>query len=90
LNPAFGPARPVWPLTGDIIIKSSNVNITHQIIIITTQAIDSHNVFWSFQEDQQPSGRAGAVLRLLQLLPIHKSLRVTPAMAAGITDELIS
>jgi hypothetical protein len=32
-------------------------------------------------------GRCDALVHVLQLLPDHKSLRVTPAIEAGITDH---
>jgi hypothetical protein len=61
IESGFGPARPILAADGDIIIKSSNVNLTHQIIIIVIQAIDSYDIFkGSFKEYRQPSGGAGA------------------------------
>jgi len=36
----------------------------------------------------EPLGRDVALVHVLQLLPAHKSLRVTPAVAAGITDRV--
>jgi hypothetical protein len=40
------------------------------------------------QKVGQSVGRVLPALRLLQLLPDHKTLRVTPAMEAGITDRV--
>ena len=40
------------------------------------------------KEARQPLPRAVALLHVLQLGRIHKTLRVTPAMASGLTDHL--
>jgi len=41
-----------------------------------------------FEEGREPRSRGRAPHDVLQLRPFHKTLRVTPAMAAGLTDRL--
>ena len=43
-----------------------------------------------FQKARKPRARASALFHALQLLRIHQTLRVTPAMEAGITDHVLS
>lgn len=41
-----------------------------------------------FKEDREHAGGCGASFRALHFLRMHKSLRMTPAMAAGVESNL--
>jgi hypothetical protein len=45
---------------------------------------------WVLKEGRKPRPYGCALCRLVQLVCILKTLRVTPAMAAGLTDKLLS
>jgi len=45
---------------------------------------------WIQQEDREPLLCNGSLLHVLQLRQIHKTLRATPAMEAGVSDHVWS
>ena len=78
--PVFGNPDPARICTS--IVERQNLTIRMQMRRLTRLT----NAF--SKEVGEPVGRILPALRLLQLLPIHRSLRVTPAMEAGITDHI--
>jgi hypothetical protein len=43
-----------------------------------------------FKKSGKPRAGASALFHALQLLPDYQTLRVTPAMEAGVTDHVLS